>query len=368
MLQNNRTLFNKFTLAPARQWVTVAKETVNPIVHGVTVAVSLDVGGWATYRRTLDVEFPFKDLSSEIQLPLTSALTRAIHESINTSVLVEITWGDHVLYRNSLRVRLTPVDQWRDSDNDRRWLPSFVFPRDHAVTELIDKAQRFVRVLRDDPSSGFDGYQSFTPTPATPPATADEIDLQVQAIWSTIVHEMRLTYINPPPGYSSTLDSQRLRTPTMIRDCHSGTCVDLALFLAACLELIDIYPVIFLLDGHAFPGYWRSDTYHEEFLQTKADHIQAILSGKLDDTEGAEVQDDPWFFKQDTCQEIVRYVRDGKLVPLETVRLTENCGFWEAVEAGMDNLRDQAEFEAMVDIKLARDKLVTPLPILREQT
>jgi hypothetical protein len=331
----------------------------------ICVTVSLDFGDVpATYMQTIDVKYPFKDLSSDIHLPLTSTLSRAVHESINTSMLVDIVWGDHILYRDSLRVRLTPVDQWRDSDSDRRWLPSFVFPRDRAVSELVDKAQRYVRVLRDNPAAGFDGYQSVNPLP---PVSTEEVDLQVQAIWSAIVHEMDIVYINPPPGYSSSLDSQRLRTPTMVRDYHSGTCIDLALLFAACLELVDIYPVIFLLQGHAFPGYWRWDGHHQEFLQTRADHLQAILPGKPDESEGAEMQDDTWFFKQDTCREIVRYIQERKLVPLETVRLTENCGFWEAVDAGIANFDDPTEFEAMVDIKLARDLLVTPLPILGEQ-
>ena len=79
------------------------------------------------------------------------------------------------------------------------------------------------------------------------------------------------------------------------------------------------------------------------------------------------MQDDTWFFKQDNAGEILRYVREGKLVPLETVRLTENCGFWEAVDAGIENFSDPKEFEAMVDIKLARDLIVTPLPILGMQ-
>ena len=370
MLQNKRELFNKFTLAPISRTGGHGKPAHRTIC-GVSVAVTLDVGdGTATYEQTLDVEYPFRDLSSDIHLPLTSTLTRAVHESINTSMLVEVVWGTHVLYSDSLRVRLTPVDQWRDSDSDRRWLPSFVFPRDRAVSELVDKAQRYVRVLRDDPASGFDGYQSINATPSmlTKKVDTEEVDLQVQAIWSAIVHEMGLTYINPPPGYSSSLDSQRLRTPSMVRDYHSGTCIDLALLFAACLELIDIYPVIFLLQGHAFPGYWRWDAHHEEFVQTKFDQIRQIMPKKPRAIESAEVEDDTWFFKQDTRREIMQYVYEGKLVPLETVRLTEHCGFWEAVEAGLDNFRDPQEFEAMVDIKLARDLLVTPLPILGEQT
>jgi hypothetical protein len=53
-------------------------------------------------------------------------------------------------------------------------------------------------------------------------------------------------------------------------------------------------------------------------------------------------------------------------VPLESVRLTENSGFWDAVEAGRENLADKREFYSMVDIALAREKQVTPLPLLGE--
>jgi hypothetical protein len=357
MLHNDRPIFSKFTLTPAREWETREGNKVQPILHNVTANVTLDVGTSAIYMQTFDVRFPSTELSSKICLPLTSSLTRAVHESIRTSMQIEVMWGTHVLYRQTERVRLTPVDQWTDSETDRQWLPSFVFPRDQGTSELIDKAQRYVRVLRDDPSAGFDGYQSFNPTLYDP---AEEVDLQVQAVWSAIVHEMRLTYINPPPGYSSTLDSQRLRTPTMIRAFRCGTCIDLALFFAACLELVDIYSVIFLLEGHAFPGYWRYDGYHDEFLHPSEGKMPAASQ----EASGADVPKGNWLFKEDTRDEILRYVREGKLVPLETVRLTENCGFWEAVDAGMDNLSNENELQAMVDIKLARDRLVTPLPIL----
>ena len=350
VLHNRRRLFETFSLKCQR-----------PLRH-VGVKVSLNVGADAAiYERTLNLRPPVEDLKTFIHLPLTSALTRTIQESILSSVLIEVTWGAHVLFRDTLPVRLTPVDQWRDNETDGRWLPSFVFPRDPTVSQIVDAAQRYVRVLRDDPTAGFDGYQSYD---SAGPDPAEEIDLQVQAIWSAIVHELRLGYINPPPAYSNELDSQRLRTPSAIARYHSGTCIDLALFFAACLELIDIYPVIFLLEGHAFPGYWRSDIFLEEFRQARPDHIrsEAIPSSASD--SGAVAQRDSWIIGKDCYREIVQHVNAGKLVPLETVRLTENCGFWDAVDAGRDHLADEVEFHSMVDIALAREKQVTPLPIL----
>src|SRR5262249_51738656 len=96
----------------------------------------------------------------------------------------------------------------------------------------------------------FDGYQSVDGRDATP------VDEQVKAIWAALVNEYRLQYISPPPAYSTR--TQRLRTPSDIVDSNSGTCIDLALLLASCLEYIDINPVLVLQEGHAFAGYWRS--------------------------------------------------------------------------------------------------------------
>jgi hypothetical protein len=355
LLHNGRALFEHFSLNRGRPGS----------LRGVHVKVSLSVGSEsATFERLLDVDIPTLDLKREIHVPLTSSLTRSVHESVRTSVYVEVAWGPHVLMRNTFKVRLVPVDQWRDTATDRLWLPSFVFPRDPAITRLVSVAQRYVRVLRDDPAAGFDGYQSFDPND---PATAAEIDLQVRAIWSAIVHELRLGYINPPPGYSRELDSQRLRTPSMVARDQSGTCIDLALFLAACLELVDIYPVIFLLKGHAFPGYWTSSDYHFEFAQARPEAILEVARADSKSTAAAGAQREPWMLGASTYREIVELVNAGKLVPLEAVRLTENCGFAEAMDAGRENLADPEEYDGMVDIALAREAQVTPLPLWGEQ-
>jgi hypothetical protein len=356
MLHNQRPLFRYFVLSsPEPQTICNVRAKVS-LYSGTELAV---------YDRVLDVRHPFVDLKRDVHVPLTSLLTRSVHESVRTSLLIEVTWGEHVLYRDTARIRLTPVDQWRDTDEDRKWLPSFVFPRDPATMRLVDAAQRYVRVLRDDPNAGFDGYQSSN---VEQPKTLEQVDLQVQAIWSAIVYDLRLGYINPPPAYSRDLDSQRLRTPSMVARDHSGTCIDLALFFAACLELVDIYPAIILLKDHAFPAYWRAEEYHDELKAVHPENIEEIVRANADLTATPNAQEEAWLLGAATYREIVSLVNANKLVPIETVRLTENCGFWEAVSAGRDNLRVQRDFDSMIDIALAREKQITPLPILGEDT
>lgn len=356
LLHNQRPLFKRFVLSRKRAHTLL----------DVRVKVSLSAGQEsASFERILALDSPAVDLQREIHIPLTSALTRSVHESVRTSLLVEVGWGDYVLHRDTYSIRIVPVDQWRDTRDDRVWLPSFIFPRDPAVSRLIDVAQRYLKVLRDDPAAGFDGYQSVNPEKLE---TLAETDVQVQAIWSAIVHDLRLTYINPPPGYSRELDSQRLRTPSMVCNEHCGTCIDLALFFAACLELVDIYPVVFLLDAHAFVGYWRAFEYHADFAKVRRETIENLVSADSKSTSASGAQREGWFLGSATYEEVLRHVNAGRLVPIEAVRLTESCGFAEAREDGRENLRTQRDFEALIDLAVAREAQVTPLPIWGEQT
>lgn len=331
----------------------------------VEVEVQLGVER-ASYRRAFVVEDEDRwDLTGQIHVPLTANIVRSSRETISSIVSTTLSKDGKVLTTDSKRIRLLPVDQWRDNDSDGQWLPSFVLPRDPAAMEAVQQAQRYVRVLRDDPTAGFEGYQAVDDPNHEEGLT--EVDLQVQAIWSALVHEWRLVYINPPPTYSATLDSQRLRTPSAIRRNGAGTCIDLALLVAACLELVDIYPVIFLLEGHALPGYWRHDSFHKEFMLATFGDDDAETGAIRRSRPSGETQRYAWqVLGPEAHRELAARIRNRQLVPIETVRLTENCGFVDAIEAGVAALANRKDFHSMLDIVSARESGVTPLPIMGE--
>lgn len=300
------------------------------------------------YRKQFDLQAPFLDLRNEIEFPLTSPLARSCGESVVTTLYVKLSYGNQVLLSETYPTRLLPADQWRFSAQSAHTLASFIFPRDPQVEALVLKAQKYVRVLRDDATAGFEGYQAETPA---------AIDLQVRALWSTLLHEYRLGYINPPPAYSKDTDSQRLRTPTMVLKGGWGTCIDLALLLAAALELVDIQPVILVLKTHAFVGYWRSMEGRDRFLQM---------------TDSADAGEDWTFlprrpiygmFLSTSLREIQHYIDTGELVTLEATLLTMMGGFDEAIAHGKDNLSDPQDFDYMIDLMSARRAQITPLPL-----
>ena len=271
-----------------------------------------------------------------------------------------------ILHADTYRITLLPVDLWRDTDDDRHWLPTFVLPRDPAVVKIIQRAQSFLACLADDITQGFDGYQSVDQEAEDPAAG---VDVQAQAIWNALILDLPLAYINPPPSYEA--DSQRLRTPRQILDSGRGTCIDLSLLIAACLEFIDINPVIFLLDGHAFPGYWRSEDDYDKFLRIgsapkgpakAASEKEQKYPWSMTERE----QKYPWSIGRASYGEIIEYVKAGSLVPIESTLLTAKDSFRNAVEQGHENLRSRREFNSMIDVRLARDNEsnpVTPLPL-----
>jgi hypothetical protein len=262
-------------------------------------------------------------------------------------------------------VTLIPVDEWLDDTDNNPWLPSFVLPRDPAVLKIVGSARRYLVGITDDPAAGFDGYQSLDEGGDDP---SEGIDAQVRAIWTALVNEFRLQYINPPPSYSE--QTQRLRTPTDILESSTGTCIDLTLLVASCLEYIDIYPVVVLLTGHAFVGYWRGEKPHEDFARLMRIPAEVPPPGSGVARSAAARFVDPygWRLTRLHYDEIMEYVTSGELVMLEATFLTSASSFADAVEEGRANMRSRREFDSLLDIRLARSATppVTPLPIIND--
>ena len=365
ILHNNGPLFKEFV---------IKKRNPNlGEVADLKINVELHVGtDTYPFRTTASMSYSEQqcDLSRDARVSLASTLNRALRENVRTSLFVEVHWRDVALHRETYRVTLLSVDEWRDDDTNRKWLPSFVLPRDPVVPQIIDRAQKYLMALLDDSTAGFDGYQSVEDASEDHPSVACEaIDLQVRAIWSALIYDTPLAYINPPPTFTDS--SQRLRTPSDVITGKRGTCIDLALLLASCLEYVEIYPAIVLLKTHAFPAYWRHSSYHETFGEARPVATQLSTGVREYDVSlmNARGQIYSWYFNRpDHYREIMGVIQAGKLVPLETVSLTARAGYSQALEEGYRNLGNRREFDSMLDIQLARSDerwRVTPLPILR---
>jgi hypothetical protein len=350
LLHNRNGLFERFTISRLKPgWA-----------KGIQVEVILYVGAESfPFRATvsLGADDSVLDVAPKINVPLTSRFARSIRDTVQSSLYVEVSYLKEELHRNTYRVALAPVDEWTlNPDDQSGCLASFVLSRDPAVARVIDTAQKYLMALRDDPGAGFDGYQSMNQEGQDMDERCEPVDMQVRALWAALSFDLPLSYINPPPNF--TVSAQRLRTPSDVIGGHRGTCIDLALLFAACLEFVDIYPVVFLLTDHAFPGYWRSEESYQKYLG-----MTVAAPAKLVDGVSSASSE-----TQRLCgyEEVNQLIQSGDLVPLETVWLTRRQSFSDAIDAGAENLGTPSEFAALLDIKAARASGVTPLPITGE--
>ncbi len=365
LLHNRRPLFRRFQI----------RKLGEKMVRDLVVEAALQVGSESFHTELqTNLHARVNDFRNQIRLPLTWALHRLPTERVQTTVTTRIRSGDRDILRRSDPVDLQPVDVWVDDDVNRQWLPSFVLPRDPAVPRIVAAAQRYLDALTDDFTVGFDGYQSIDPESDAP---FNGVDAQVRAIWSAIVQDFPLRYVNPPPSFE--LMSQRLRSPSDVLAGGRGTCIDLALLLAACLEYVEIHPALFLLDGHAFVGYWRSEDGYDDFI----DHT--LLNPKPDDDldpyatcdapdkrtafgTDASAAPYPWVYAKRFYRPIFNVIhRRHQLVPVEATGIPFLSSFWKAVDDGMQNLRSVHDFHSMIDVVAARDHGVTPLPFERKE-
>jgi hypothetical protein len=381
LLHNRMPIFRTFTLV---------KTGENPLTVDVTVELHVGSDSYP-FRETRELGSAPLALANDVRIPLTSAMARSLRERVQSTLYLCVNVRDSVAFQKTFPVTLLPVDEWLDDGRQSAWLPSFVLPRDPAVTRIVDAAQRYLMALQDDPAAGFDGYQRVDPAD---PATTEAVDLQVRALWCALSYEFGLSYINPPPSYSSR--TQRLRTPSDVLEGKRGTCIDLALLLAACLEYVDIYPALILLAGHAFPAYWRSEAAHDRFALASAPVTSpaptptpasaAGTAGRTAPGDGAPTRSTTgnlggsrspdvrvakygWQFPKQHFGQVMQSIQRGDLVPLETVDLTSRTSFDVAMQDGLENLRNKNEFDSLIDLLQARrnEPAVTPLPIIRAE-
>jgi hypothetical protein len=123
-------------------------------------------------------------------------------------------------------------------------LASFVMPNDPAITALMQETS--ANLVRRTGSPSIEGYQS----------GVDRVDEIVRSICEAMQARV-IRYSTPPASWAD--DGQKVRSPSEVLEGRVGTCLDTVLTLAAALEQSSIRPVLWIVDGHAFLGYWREE-------------------------------------------------------------------------------------------------------------
>ncbi|OQQ26371.1 DNA/RNA helicase [Prescottella equi] len=244
---------------------------------------------------------------------------RGLNESHPASITVTVSrlWADKAELATPIRV--LAHNEWYNAPIYYEALAAFVQPNTRAVLSVLDGASEILG--RNTDSAAIDGYQG-----------GPERAAQIAAAVYESLRSRRIRYIEPPASFERT--GQKVRTTAQVLEDRFGTCIDLAVAYAACLEAAGLHPLVWLVKGHAFAGFLRDDD---------AKVVRATLTEQ---------------------NALVNLVESGIAVPVEAVyyRDTSDGSFTAAVAAGGRHFAQPENLCGVVSIRGARRDGLTPLP------
>jgi hypothetical protein len=308
----------------------------------VSIAVSCDTGGGSsTVRQMMDLQRGHQPVAVDaFEFPI-------LHQLIQDDVLRRRINFTATCSKNGVLLAETTTStlwmgraEWLDRPDTWHFIPAFVQPNSEGVLDVIDKAIPILRTL-ETPESSFSGYQAEDDA---------HITKQVEAIFNCLRSEFQLNYISQPPLQvykpgDQISSGQRVRWPKEVIERKRGTCHDLAILIASCLEHVSIYPLIYLVPGHTFVGFWRGITAHEDFWKAARNDIRRQPQG-LGRT---------WTITD--AGEIRRLLSDGSVDCLEATFVTKrNATFANASEEGRRRLMRDS-LDVAVDVEASRREI-----------
>ncbi|QYF74264.1 DUF4011 domain-containing protein [Cryobacterium sp. PAMC25264] len=240
-------------------------------------------------------------------------------------------------------IQLLAAQQWvaRPVDLALEMLSAHVLPNHPAVATLLGEAA----VLLEDStgSASMPGYQ----------AGPERVDQVVEAVFEAM-RARGIRYATPPASWAD--DGQKVRTPGEVLgsggiDAESaagatgsisttggvGTCLDTVVVMAAALEQAGLHPLLWIVTGHAFLGYWREE-----------------------ETLGAPALTD--------VAEVINLIDLDLIRLVETTQVTDQgagrpASFAEAQRSPyLERLTDLSNVIGVVDVVQARRTHILPLP------
>lgn len=187
----------------------------------------------------------------DIKIDFDANLMFQIADTQSGTIQIEVLEGESVIAHASWSIQILPANYWMAGHNPQNYvaLSSFVQPNHPSIRSVLDESVKDLKSRGKAPQ--LSGYQDL-----------DHVDEMVESIFNSI-RSLKLTYSDPPASWADA-PGQKIRTPQEILDEGVGTCLDTATLFASCLEQVGLYPLLVLVPGHAFVGYWTSDSQRED--------------------------------------------------------------------------------------------------------
>jgi hypothetical protein len=338
LLKNGRPAITRLVLNPDRS------------LRNLELTITCDTGnGISAVRQTIDLDRGPQPVPTEDrQFPVLYELIEASVPRRQINFTVACHWGGRLLAERTISVLWMGRAEWLDQSDTWHYVPAFVNPYDDGVLDVLDHADAILKTIAG-PESSFSGYQE---------GDGDHVMKQVEALFNCLRDHFKLNYITPPPisvfvPGALHASGQRVRRPEEVINRRRGTCHDLAVLLASCMEHIGIHPLIYLIQGHTFVGFWRSDDAHADFWEgarKKKLRMPQVPGREWTITDLPEIQD---------------LLKRKAVTSVEATKVTNrNATFGEALKDGSRRWQEKQlelqRFDVAIDVRASR-RLVQPL-------
>ena len=265
------------------------------------------------------MEVPLADLS------VNRAFLAQLSETEQAQLSVLLKQGSEVLAEHRFSLNVQPLEHFGGFHILPQLIAAYITPNHPYVYHLKRKAIEILQSQQLRPA--FEGYQSHDP----------ERVLQLMSALYSAIRSEGIIYSALPPGYET--GGQRLRLLNTIQQQKFANCIDISLLFAACLEAVDLNPILIVVRGHAFIGCWLHD---DKFAEMVNDDKSAIT------------------------KRLAQGIREIAAVEATLLCEGSRAAFSDALNMGEAQLVQQEDFLVSIDIKAARAAQIRPLPLLHD--
>jgi len=326
-----RDAINPALLVNGKETLKVINIRSEQHVARAVIEVTCDAGvGSSVVRRTIELIPGLTPVSgSDFQFPVLYELLRLGVKRRAINFCVRVLAGDSVLAEETRSSWWMAQDEWIDSPDTHEFLPAFIDPETQVVKDLWSSAHQVIVALTG--TSSLDGESA---------SATDRVAPYVKALYLTLQGK-QLKYLQRPSGslgpVGRRMTGQRVRLPAEVIKDQRGTCHDLALLFAACMEHIRLYPLVILIPRHTLVGYWRSSQVHKAYWKHPL----------------------KWQIRHK--QDLKRLILDDEVVLFEATGVTESAplSFERACQRGSEQLDDATTLDAAIDVRASRGYIDT---------
>ena len=306
--------------AVAIQTITI-ENTTDAVIENVDIEITSSPEFVLPFTRHIDHLPANKTITiSRPKLILNGEYLASITEKVMGVLHIALKSEEKTLVSDNVETTVLAFDEWHGVSLYPELLSAFVTPNHPELAKIIARATEFLGLWTGDTS--MDGYHSQDP---------NRVLSQAAAIF-TAMKEQAIAYVVPPASFERV--GQRVRLCDMVLQQKLGTCLDLTLLYASCLESVGLYPILITTEGHIFTGVWLEKKMFPECVQDDVSLITKRLASGINEIAVVET----------TC------ITTGK-----------DLSFDNARSIGEQNLTTQ-QVEYIIDVHRARVSHISPLP------